>query len=570
MKTQASALVILAALAPPLCAAGPGWAELAGMLAAGPDAPALQDCGGAEKVKGVRVHRSDLKQVRADAGKQAACKRAQATRMTGRLPSADFDLAKLAATSAYTVQAPPLSTFLATYARAMPMRYGVEVATPGLRFARGIGSHGELSRLPDGRWLWRVEVHSPGALSIEFAFSKLFLPAGSELFVATPSGDVVRGPVRADMVQPDGRYYSPLVPGERAVLQVAMTPEVLEQVAVEVANIGHAYRPILEAARGLKSGACNVDVACPLGNAWGDQIDAVGQYTLRIDGSTAACTGTLVANTGGTPIPYFLTANHCLTTEAVADTVVVYWNYQSSTCRAPGSAASGTPLPRTVATHSQSGASLIATSSASDFTLLRLDAAVPTGANPYFAGWDNTGATPGVVTGIHHPAGEEKRISDSAQPLATASYLGAPGSGSTHWRVPDWDNGTTEGGSSGSALFNSDRRVIGNLHGGFAACGNNDSDYYGRLSVSWNGGGTAATRLRDHLDPAGTGATTLNGYRSSGGGGGGTSNPQDEPSIASITLPAPNPANASCPAGFFIATVTDGPGTGLTPGAFGM
>jgi hypothetical protein len=46
--------------------------------------------------------------------------------------------------------------------------------------------------------------------------------------------------------------------------------------------------------------------------------------------------------------------------------------------------------------------------------------------------------------------------------------------------------------------------------------------------------------------------------------------PLDEPSVVGFPLPAPNPANASCPAGFFIAAVDDGPGAGLTPGAFGM
>jgi hypothetical protein len=110
------------------------------------------------------------------------------------------------------------------------------------------------------------------------------------------------------------------------------------------------------------------------------------------------------------------------------------------------------------------------------------------------------------------------------------------------------------------------------LHGGFAACGNNDADWYGRLSVSWNGGGTPTTRLRDWLDPTGSGVTTFNGNRATGGGGGsmvlgGTA---DEPSASRVTLPTPNPPNASCPAGFFIATVADGPQTGLTPGAFGM
>lgn len=46
--------------------------------------------------------------------------------------------------------------------------------------------------------------------------------------------------------------------------------------------------------------------------------------------------------------------------------------------------------------------------------------------------------------------------------------------------------------------------------------------------------------------------------------------PIDEPTLSQYALPAPNPANANCPAGFFSAVVDDGPGTGLIPGVFGV
>ncbi len=48
-------------------------------------------------------------------------------------------------------------------------------------------------------------------------------------------------------------------------------------------------------------------------------------------------------------------------------------------------------------------------------------------------------------------------------------------------------------------------RIIGQLHGGSAACGNTASDWYGAFGNSWSG-------LSSILDPLGTGATTLNGY----------------------------------------------------------
>ncbi len=47
------------------------------------------------------------------------------------------------------------------------------------------------------------------------------------------------------------------------------------------------------------------------------------------------------------------------------------------------------------------------------------------------------------------------------------------------------------------------------MHGGYAACGNDDSDWYGRVSVSWEGGGNSSSRLKDWLDPGNNGAMTV-------------------------------------------------------------
>ena len=117
---------------------------------------------------------------------------------------------------------------------------------------------------------------------------------------------------------------------------------------------------------------------------------------------------------------------------------------------------------------------------------------------------------PRLGRGHPPPDGDEKRISFEDDPVATTSYFSSvsPGDG-THIYVEDWDLGTTEPGSSGSPLFDPNHRVIGQLHGGLAACGNDDPDWYGRFSVSWAGGGTNATRLSNWLDPGNTGALTV-------------------------------------------------------------
>lgn len=131
--------------------------------------------------------------------------------------------------------------------------------------------------------------------------------------------------------------------------------------------------------------------------------------------------------------------------------------------------------------------------------------------NVYYAGWDVSGRTPQSATGIHHPSGAVKAISFENDPLTEIW--------GSHWQVNDWDLGTTEPGSSGSCLFDqSNGLCIGTLSGGYAACGNDLEDWYGQTHKGWTGGGTADSRLSDHLDPLALGTTTLQGKNSSGSG----------------------------------------------------
>lgn len=394
-------------------------------------------------------------------------------------------------------------------------RYGIQVPVESLRVDANSAAGGSWVTQKDGSLRWSREIASPGALTLDFHFSKLQLPTGAALVIRGVGKGNARS-ISADALSGNGEFWSPYVLGEKATLEVTVPAALRDKLVLELSSVTHGYRGLFEAAGGLeKSGSCNVDTVCPAGDTWRDQIDAVGHYTFSQGSSSYVCTGTLVGNTALTTTPYFLTANHCVSTATVAGTIVVYWNYQSATCRTPGSSASGSPLSKTIATHSQSGTTLIATNAASDFALLRLNANVPAAANPYFSGWDVTGTTPTSAAGIHHPAGHEKRIAIEDQALQVSAYGG--GTGTTHWRVVDWDQGTTEGGSSGSGLWNQSKHLVGQLHGGSAACGNNLSDYYGRLSVSWSGAGTDATRLNTHLAPSSS-ATTLNGYRSGGSG----------------------------------------------------
>ena len=393
----------------------------------------------------------------------------------------------------------------------------VATAGPGVpvRFALPVpvkvnpAERGSWETLADGRELWRLRVSSPGAVSLNFGFGHYVMPVGGSLRLYTPKGDHSIRPFTAADNEIHGQLWTPILPGDEAVLELVLAPGSRRALGLELVQVGHGYRPFGPRANkaDTESGACNVDVICPEGDDWRDEIRSVA--VIGTGGSTF-CTGFLVNNTAQDLTPYFMTADHCGIAGNAAS-LVVYWNYENSTCRPPGSGQSGGPGDGTL-DQFQTGSILRATYGPSDFTLVELDDDPDPAWNVHWAGWDANSVDFDSAVAIHHPSTDEKRISFEDDPTSTTSYLGStvPGDG-THIRVLDWDLGTTEGGSSGSPLFNPDHRVVGQLHGGFAACGNNDADWYGRMSISWNGGGSANNRLSDWLDPTGSGVLTLDG-----------------------------------------------------------
>lgn len=400
-----------------------------------------------------------------------------------------------------------------------PYRYGIVHPVKDVALDREHSRGGEWLALADGRWLWRLEVRAEGARSLAPVFSQFFLPHGAELWFSDASGKQVHGPYSDAHNPVSGGLALPLVLGERALLELVVPAAARERVHLELSGIIHGYRD--SAGTAQKSGTCNVDTICPEGDNWREQIRGVASYTFVTGGSASTCTGQLVNNTSGDRAPLLLTANHCIDNASEAASVVVYWRYESPVCRAVGSAANGTPVPRSQAIATQSGATLVATHSGSDTTLLRLNQPPPAIAEPYWLGWDRRDLVPPRATVIHHPAAAaaglpaEKRISFENDPLSLSDYPPAPrGDASAFLRVADWDIGTTEGGSSGSALLNPDKRVVGVLTGGFAACGNDEPDWFGRLFKAWTGGGSPTSRLSDHLAPGGNAPEVLDGLSS--------------------------------------------------------
>ena len=190
-----------------------------------------------------------------------------------------------------------------------------------------------------------------------------------------------------------------------------------------------------------------------------------------------------------------MTANHCRVNASNAQSLVVYWNYQKPYCN------SGRGRYQDF----QTGSVHLASHANSDFTLVKLLSSPKEEWKISYSGWSNEDHAPVGAVGIHHPNTDEKSISFDFDETKITKYLSEAEGERTHLRVGNWDKGTTEPGSSGSPLFDLNRRVVGQLHGGYASCSSKTADWYGRFHYSWKGGGTPQNSLAPHLDPDQTG-----------------------------------------------------------------
>jgi len=357
--------------------------------------------------------------------------------------------------------------------------------------------------LPNGARLWLLRVKCEQALTVNLTFENTNIPEGNQLFVYNPSKDFILGAFTQEHIY-DGQLGTELIPGQEAVVEYYVAPQ-NKAGHIQVGTVTHGYRTaneFIQKAFG-SSGSCNMNANCPDGLPWTQQRNSA---VMLVSGSSGFCSGALINNTQNDGKPYVLTANHCYSNPA---TWVFRFNWQATDCANPATSPTFQSL---------SGAVLRARRTPSDFCLVEItgglvNGTVPLDYNPYFSGWDNSGTIPTTTVCIHHPSGDIKKISfDDAAP-SISQAMGSSEANST-WTV-EWDrNTTTEGGSSGSPLFDQNHRIIGQLWGGGASCQNLSApDYYGRVANSWMPAGSNSTnQLKYWLDPTNSGASFIDGF----------------------------------------------------------
>ena len=365
----------------------------------------------------------------------------------------------------------------------------------------------------------------------------MYLPPGAELFVYSSDHSRVVRFTDADN-KSHKQLWTPVFESEQVVVEINLPEAMKEYLTFNLKSVNQGYRSIKPGVV-AKSGSCNIDVVCPEADSWRDELRSVARYSINTPNGSGLCTGSLINNLEGDSKPYFLTAEHCGVSPSSSPTMVFYWNYETSVCGGQ---------PDGQLNMFQTGATFRAAHSDSDFALVELDSN-PVADNAYWAGWSRATEAPTSVVGIHHPSGDEKRISFENDPLTiTFSSSNIENSNGQYLRVGAWDLGTTEPGSSGSGIWNASRQIVGTLTGGRASCDEpTEPDWYGRFASHWDLNASSSEQLKVWLDPMNTGAVDVSGSEGC-----------NAPS-ATISI-SPNPANINDTVSFSVAA-TGGSGS---------
>ena len=377
-----------------------------------------------------------------------------------------------------------------------PYRYGyqhyVELSTE---------NSGIWEETADGGLLWQISVSSENAHALSFEYDNFFIPKGGELYVFTPSFEMING-AYTHLNNTENRLFStPLIKGDTAIIEYYQPSGVEGEFSLQIIEIIHDYRDIMDFSGNGRDWECGVNVICESEAAYQGAINSVA----FLDMGAFICSGAMVNNVRQDLTPYFLTAWHCVDGDNPS-TFRFYFNKIASSCENTWGSAGSYAY----------SSDLVADSdgiNGGDWALLLIDDEIEDDWEVFYAGWDARGNYPLISCGVHHPGGTPKKINYDDD-TAYGDWWNGEDAGNpgvlTHWQV-NWDEGGSEGGSSGSPLFNERFQIVGQLTGGAGECGEGFSDLYGKFDYGWNWEMEPSRRMIDWLDPDYTGTLVIDG-----------------------------------------------------------
>ncbi len=365
--------------------------------------------------------------------------------------------------------------------------------------------------------VWMGVIQSPGASALRLHLTGFNLPDGAELWLYNRHGHAF-GPYTGSGPMNNGELWTNTIFGDEVRLQLHFEQGAFratrKQMTIEqVLHLGESFQlgrlgqedpdksfcPSTIA--GGPNAACVENAACSsVPAAIAANANGVGHMQYVIGSGGYICSGSLLNDTdGATTVPLFLTANHCLSTQTVANTLEVFFQYTTS---CGGSCTLGGSVPST------NGSTLLATGSSSDYTLLQLSGSLPAGS--VLMGWDSTAVAFSNGTPLYrlsHPKGSPQAYSEQVVDTSAGTCTTRPRGA---WIYSRHTYGATEGGSSGSGVLKATGHVVGQLTG---ACGLNPLEVCNSTDNAVNDGALAAYygSVSQWLDPSTGGGSCHSG-----------------------------------------------------------
>ncbi|HVR39886.1 MAG TPA: trypsin-like peptidase domain-containing protein, partial [Thermoanaerobaculia bacterium] len=342
----------------------------------------------------------------------------------------------------------------------------VSVRVSGAPSAKSAPLAGGIIATSEGGVVWSGSFRIEGADRTRLHLENVTLPAGAVLWVY---GDG-QTPIAFDssLVDPNGSLWTPSVRGGNVHLEIEIASPKSENdaAAFNVNEVMQLVAPKV-VAKPEDSPTCLIDVTCVTNatlNGVNDLRQGIAHLEFVKGSSSYVCSGGLLNDqVQGTLVPYLLTANHCLNTQASASSLEAFWDWRFANCES-------NTIPNVENFPRSNGATQLASSANSDFSFMRLNS-VPS--NRLFLGWNANTSVVGNGAKLHrisHPAPEDIGMLPQmySNTTVTTTVGTCTGASRPQFIYSSQGEGGVYGGSSGAPALIDNGQVVGQLLG---SCG---------------------------------------------------------------------------------------------------
>ena len=370
----------------------------------------------------------------------------------------------------------------------------------------------------DSLKIFTLKVASDSAYGMRFFFSDFQIPEGGKLFLYNESKTHIIGGFTHQNNRENNKFGTRPISGSKIFIEYSESINANYSANLIIEKVVHIFDDGFFDPDNL-AGECNKSVACLEDEnffEWENEAKSVvmilASYENLYDYWGSGVLLNIAGGYSSIDRPYLLTAAHLThgfdPYSEVEDWVFLF-GFEDTEC---GLTNSNTQY--FTQNNSVYGAELITyddyfgspNSIKSDFLLCKLMDdfnTINSNIDVSYAGWDRSSEQLSPALCIHHPSSSSKMFSYT-ETITTANFLWNEPcysfvSGWDFWGVY-WSVGVTEGGSSGSPIFNMSHKVFGHLYGGFSDCefgvhtdcnvpiGPDKQDAFGKFSTSWSDG----------------------------------------------------------------------------------